>query len=189
MVYWHWLRNLFSLPKTTGFPTEPDPAVEAMSQSPVTIRARGQARTPLSGSLAIRHLDAGSCNGCESELLMLSSPDYDFSRYGFSYAPSPKHADLLVVTGVITAPMVPVIRAVYDQMGTPKLVVAVGVCAISGGVFSGAPGVVGGLDDIAAVTVSVDGCPPSPGDILRGLLLAVNRSTPAGAVNPQEELA
>jgi membrane-bound hydrogenase subunit mbhJ len=177
LYYWHWLQNLVSRPRTTGFPTEP--TAEPALRSDAEIRAFVRAPVPtLRRSLALRHLDAGSCNGCESELSLLSSPDYDFSRYGFSYTPSPKHADLLVVTGVITDAMAPVIAQVYEQMPEPKRVVAIGTCAATGGVFAGAPGVRGRLSDLVPVAVTVEGCPPTPADILRGLLWAVDARDP-----------
>ena len=126
-------------------------------------------------SLAIRHLDAGSCNGCESEIGLLASPVYDLSRFGFSFTPSPRHADLLLITGVVTEAMVPLIRATYDAIPNPKLVVAAGSCAADGCVFRGAPGVVGNLEDIVPVDAFIPGCPPSPDDILDGLLSLVGR--------------
>ena len=186
MYYWHWLRNLMARPHTTGFPTEADASVARMT-SPAKVVPEADPRMAVSPprilrrSLALRHLDSGSCNGCESELIMLASPDYDLTRYGFSYTPSPKHADMLVVTGVVTDAMAPVIRSVYDQMTAPKSVVTVGVCALSGGVFAASPGVRGGLDGIVPVTVRIDGCPPSPGDILRGLLWAADGVDPLAA--------
>lgn len=175
MYYWHWLRHVIRRPLTTGYPTAPDPAVDAMQvASPVELQA-GSLRGPFPRrAMAIRHVDAGSSNGCESELGLIASPDYDLTRYGFSFTPSPKHADILVVTGVITAAMTPVIREVYEQMTAPKRVLALGACALDGGVFRGAPGVVGSLEGIVPVTVMVAGCPPSPGDILRGLLAAAD---------------
>lgn len=180
MYYWHWVKNLFKRPMTTGYPTEVDRDIERLArpgsillESPDRVE-----RTAIRRSCALRHVDAGSCNGCESELSLLVSPVYDFTRYGFSYTPVPKHADMLVVTGVITEAMVGVIKAAYEQMGTPKRVLAVGQCAISGHVFQGAPGVLGSLEGVIPVTATVDGCPPSPPDILRALLLALDGSEP-----------
>lgn len=182
MHYWHWLNNLGRKPATTGFPTEGDGAVKHMLQGEVQSVDAQAVEAPvcefLRRSLHLRHVDTGSCNGCESELSLLGSPDYDLSRYGFAFTPSPKHADLLVVTGVVTRPMAEVLQRVYQQMTAPKKVVAVGICAISGGVFAGAEGVLGSLAGIVPVDVSIDGCPPSPGDILRGLLWAVDGRDP-----------
>ncbi len=178
LYYWNWLRHIVRLPETTNFPTAPDPAVAEMSD-PAAIEMAARPSDPFPRrSIALRHLDAGSCNGCESELSLLSSPDYDFTRYGFSFTPSPKHADILVITGVITEAMVPIIHNVFEQMAAPKRVLALGTCAIDGGVFAGAPGVVGSLSGIVPVTVAVAGCPPSPGDILRGLLTIADHRDP-----------
>jgi membrane-bound hydrogenase subunit mbhJ len=178
MYYWHWVRNLYTRPATTGFPTEPDPDVAAMTRGDAVQPTGEPPPKVLRRSLALRHVDGGSCNGCESELSLLAGPDYDFSRYGFSYTPSPKHADILVVTGVITQAMAPVIRHVYDALPHPKAVLAVGACAVNGGLFAGAPGVLGRLDHLVPVTVRVAGCPPTPADILRGLLWAVDGRDP-----------
>lgn len=179
MYYWHWLKNIARRPHTTGFPSESDPDTAAMSDWDAVRTAGSAVDTVLRRSMAIRHVDAGSCNGCESELGLLSSPDYDLSRYGFSFTPSPKHADILVVTGVVTEAMVPVIRNVFEQMSAPKRVVALGACPIDGWVFRGARGVRGRLDGIIPVSITIAGCPPSPGDILRGLLAAVDGADPA----------
>ena len=144
---------------------------------------RGQAASPparlFARSLAIRHLDAGSCNGCESELSLLASPVYDISRFGFSFTPSPRHADVLLITGVVTEAMVPLIRATYDAMPHPKLVLAAGGCTIDGCVFRSAPGVVGDLGRIVPVDAWIPGCPPSPDDLLDGLLGLVGRGRSA----------
>lgn len=187
MYYWQWLKNVVRIPHTTGYPSKPDAVVESMLYQDDILFDPGA--NPSSGfaprSVAIRQVDGGSSNGCESELSLLSGPDYDFTRYGFSFAPSPKHADILVVTGVITQAMVPVIKAVFSQMTQPKRVLALGSCAIDGWVFKDAPGVVGRLDGIVPVTVAVAGCPPTPGDILRGLMTAVDgQPVPSQEVHP-----
>ncbi len=178
MYYWHWLRHILRAPDTSGYPTEPDAAVAAMANPDAIGRLAPPQGTFPRRAAALRHIDGGSCNGCEAELGLLASPDYDLSRYGFSFTPSPKHADLLVVTGVITPSMAPIIQAVYEQMGHPKRVIALGSCAIDGWVFRGAPEVLGSLDGIVPVTVAIAGCPPTPGDILRGLLTAVDGMAP-----------
>ena len=127
-------------------------------------------------SLHIRHVDAGSCNGCESELQMLSAPQYDLHRLGLFFTPTPRHADALLVTGVVTRQMEQPLRDTYDAMPEPKLVVAAGVCAIGGGPFAGSFMVHGPLDRILPVDVYVPGCPPTPLALLHGLLLAVGRA-------------
>lgn len=189
MYYWHWAKNIFSRPPTTGYPTELDAEVSRWSCEGAVALAEHStvARSSIQRSCAIRHVDAGSCNGCESELSLLVSPAYDFTRYGFGYTPVPKHADLLVVTGVITETMAAVIREVYTQMGTPKRVLAIGECALTGGWFQGAPGVLGSLEGIVPVTATVGGCPPSPPDILRGLLLALDGQEPRATAQPGEQ--
>ena len=123
--------------------------------------------------MAVRHVDAGSCNGCESELQLVASPDYDFSRFGFSFTPSVRHADILVVTGIVTLQMRDVIENVFRGMPAPKRVVALGQCAIDGHVFAPAEDVLGGIQNLVPVTVEISGCPPTPADILQGLLQAV----------------
>lgn len=163
MMYTRWLRHLLRRPvvltlrDSVGAPAMED----RLAVAPQFRR-----------SLAIRHIDTGSCNGCESELSLLGSPAYDFSRFGFSFTPSPRHADLLLVTGVVTEAMVPILQATYDAMPEPKIVIAAGACAIDGCVFRGAPGVVGDLSRVLPVAARIPGCPPSPADLL-GALLAV----------------
>jgi Ni,Fe-hydrogenase III small subunit len=178
MYYWHWLRHIVRRPFTTGFPTEPDPTVARMADSDAVHIVTVPEGPFYRRSVALRHVDSGSCNGCESELGLLTSPDYDFSRYGFSFTPSPKHADILVVTGVVTEAMIPVIVATYEQMTAPKRVVALGACAIDGWVFRDAPGVRGRLDSVIPVQVNIAGCPPTPADILRGLWAAIEGEPP-----------
>jgi formate hydrogenlyase subunit 7 len=127
------------------------------------------------GSFHLRHVDAGSCNGCESELKALSSPYYDLHRLGIFVAPSPRHADGLLVTGPVTLAMrEPLIRT-YEAMPDPRLVIAVGTCACSGGIFRDSPLVVGPLDRWLPVDVFIPGCPPSPLTLLHGLLLAMGK--------------
>ena len=127
-------------------------------------------------SLHIRHVDAGSCNACESEIKMLTNPYYDIHRMGIFFTPSPRHADLLLVTGPITRAMEDPLRQTYDAMPDPRLVVAVGACACSGGIFGPSALTRGSLEGILPVDVFIPGCPPSPLTLLHGLLLAVGRA-------------
>jgi len=174
MFYRRWFMHYLRRPAVTSFPARPD--AEAPAAEPQDVRPNPLFRR----SLTIRQLDAGSCNGCEAEIQLLASPAYDLSRFGFSLSPSPRHSDLLLVTGVVTEAMVPLIRLTYDAMPEPRLVVAVGACALEdGGEFSGMPGVVGHLDRVVPVAARVPGCPPSPNDLLAGLLAAVGRPAPA----------
>ena len=127
------------------------------------------------GSLHIRHVDAGSCNACESEIKQLLSPYYDIHRLGLFFTTSPRHADLLLVTGPVTRAMEDPLRQTYEAMPDPRLVVAVGVCACSGGIFG--PGALarGGVAEVLPVDVFIPGCPPSPLTLIHGLLLALGR--------------
>lgn len=126
-------------------------------------------------SLHIRHVDAGSCNACESEVKLLTSPYYDIHRLGVFFTPSPRHADLLLVTGAITRAMVEPLRRTYEAMPDPRLVVAVGACACGGGVFGASAYTIGDLSDILPVDAWIPGCPPTPLALIEGLLLAIDR--------------
>lgn len=126
----------------------------------------------LGGSVQIRHVDAGSCNGCEIEIGQAFSPIYDAERFGARLVASPRHADALTVTGPVTVNMVDALRKTYEAMPEPRLVVAVGDCAKNCGVFAGGHGVAGPVSDVLPVDVHVPGCPPEPEVIvaaLRGL--------------------
>lgn len=124
-------------------------------------------------SLHIRHIDVGSCNACESEVLALSNPYYNFHRLGLFFTHSPRHADVLLVTGALTQAMAPVLRETYDAMPRPRLVVATGVCALHGGVFANSSRFVGPVDSVLPVDAYIPGCPPNPYALLRGLLKAI----------------
>ncbi|HAJ36761.1 MAG TPA: hydrogenase [Chloroflexi bacterium] len=126
-------------------------------------------------ALAIREVDAGSCNGCEIEITGLTSPVYDSERFGIHFVASPRHADMLLVTGPVTRNMEIPLRKTYEATPDPKLVVAVGDCAQSCGVFRGSYAVAGSVDQIIPVDVFVPGCPPEPAAILRGILAALDR--------------
>jgi Ni,Fe-hydrogenase III small subunit len=133
--------------------------------SPVTLEA---ART-LSGSLQLRHVDAGSCNGCELEIASAFGPVYDVERFGVRLVASPRHADALLVTGPVTKNMVGPLAKTFDAMPQPKIVIALGDCALDCGVFRGGYGVEGSVSDVLPVDVEIPGCPPSPEVIVRAL--------------------
>jgi Ni,Fe-hydrogenase III small subunit len=133
------------------------------------------ARRLFGRALAVREVDAGSCNGCEIEISGLTGPIYDSERFGIHFVASPRHADLLLVTGPVTRNMEVPLRKTYEATPAPKLVVAVGDCARTCGVFEGSYAVVGSVDRVVPVDVFVDGCPPEPTDILRGILAALDR--------------
>jgi formate hydrogenlyase subunit 7 len=127
-------------------------------------------------SLHIRMADAGSCNGCEIEIGQLFAPDYDLQRFGIDFVASPRHADALLVTGPVTHHLAGPLLVAYEAMATPKIVIAVGACALSGGIFSGAYGTCGGVDTVLPVDVYIPGCPPRPAALLHGLLVAIGRA-------------
>ena len=126
-------------------------------------------------SLHIREVDAGSCNGCEIEITALSNPVYDIERFGVHFVASPRHADMLLVTGPVTRNMEIALRETYEATPDPKLVVAVGACAIGGGVYGKTFASCGGVDTTVPVDVYIPGCPPRPEALLHGILLAMNR--------------
>jgi Ni,Fe-hydrogenase III small subunit/formate hydrogenlyase subunit 6/NADH:ubiquinone oxidoreductase subunit I len=129
----------------------------------------------LGRSLHIREVDAGSCNGCEIEIVGLNSPVYDLERFGIHFVASPRHADMLLVTGPVTRNMELALRKTYDATPEPKLVVAVGACGCSGGIFGQTYASFGGVDQVLPVDVYIPGCPPNPHALLHGILLAVGR--------------
>jgi Ni,Fe-hydrogenase III small subunit len=128
------------------------------------------ARRKLGRSLSIREVDAGSCNGCELEIHALSNAFYDLERFGLRFVASPRHADVLLVTGPVTRNMREALERSYRAMPAPKWVVAVGDCALDGGLFAGSYAVTGGVSAVIPVDLHIGGCPPRPIDLLRGLL-------------------
>ena len=165
--------QLFAKILKVGLVTEPlgagGEAVELATQvQTITQKLLGRA-------VAIREVDAGSCNGCEIEITGLTSPVYDLERFGLHFVASPRHADMLLVTGPVTRNMeVPLLKT-YEATPAPKLVVAVGDCAKHCGVFKGSYAVIGSVADVIPVDVFVPGCPPEPAEILRGILAALGR--------------
>jgi len=141
---------------------------------------RRQADRRFGRAVAIRQVDAGSCNGCEIEISGLSSPVYDLERFGLHFVASPRHADLLLVTGPVTLNMRTPLRRTWEATPDPKLVVAIGDCAHDCGVFAGSYAVAGRVQDVIPVDAVVTGCPPAPADILRGILAALGRSGESG---------
>jgi len=144
--------------------------VESLGQ-----KARETIQKVLRRSLAIREVDAGSCNGCEVEIVALNNPIHDIERFGIHFVASPRHADLLLVTGPVSRNMELALLKTYRAMAEPKVVVAVGACGISGGIFGENYASLGGVDKVLPVDVYVPGCPPRPQALLHGILLAVGR--------------
>jgi Ni,Fe-hydrogenase III small subunit len=128
------------------------------------------ARRRLGRSLSIREVDAGSCNGCELEIHALNNAFYDLERFGLRFVASPRHADVLLVTGPVTRNMREALERTYNATPNPKWVVAIGDCALDGGIFSGSYAVIGGVSSVVPVDLHIRGCPPSPIQLLKGLL-------------------
>jgi len=166
--------QLFTKILRTGVVTEPLPD-HASSAVTLAREIDRRAQTLFGRALAIRQVDAGSCNGCELEIAGLPGPVYDMERFGLHFVASPRHADMLLVTGPVTRNMAVPLRKTYDATPDPKLVVAVGDCARTCGVFAGSYAVVGPVDRIVPVDAYIDGCPPEPADILQGILAALGR--------------
>lgn len=141
-------------------------------------RVRAEIHRVLGRSLAIREVDAGSCNGCELEAIALNNPVHDIERFGIHFVASPRHADMLLVTGPVTRNMEMALRKTYDAMPEPRLVVAAGACGISGGIFGTNYATCGSVDAVIPVDAYVPGCPPRPEALLNGILLAVGRVKP-----------
>lgn len=138
-------------------------------------------RRRLARSLHVRHLDAGSCNGCDFEIAALLNPYHDLQRFGVDFVASPRHADLLLVTGTLTRNLEEAALRTYEAMPEPRLVVAAGACAIGGGVFAGTYASRDGIGEVLPVDVRIPGCPPRPEALIHGLLLAVGRM-PGGPI-------
>ena len=153
--------------------TEDVPASQASAEL-VAALERG-ARERLGRSLAIRMVDAGSCNGCELEIQALGNPYYDLDRLGLHFVASPRHADVLMVTGPVTRNMAEALRRTYDAMPDPKWVIAIGDCARAGGCFAGSYAIVGGVNAVVPVDIHIAGCPPDPTALLKGLLALVEQ--------------
>ena len=157
--------------------TEPPPPVDAAALEELVQSVNRAARARLGRSLSIRHVDAGSCNGCELELHALSNAFYDLERFGLRFVASPRHADVLTVTGPVTQNMREALLRTYEAMPDPKWVVAIGGCAVDGGIFVGSAAIVGGVKDVLPVDLTIRGCPPNPRQLLAGLLALLQKAS------------
>jgi Ni,Fe-hydrogenase III small subunit len=155
---------------THGPLTEAPPAPDEAALAELAKRVEKAAQARLGRSLSIREVDAGSCNGCELEIHALSNAFYDLERFGLRFVASPRHADVLMVTGPVTKNMREALVRTYNATPNPKWVVAVGGCAADGGIFKGSYAVVGSVSDVVPVDLHIAGCPPSPTALLKGLL-------------------
>jgi Ni,Fe-hydrogenase III small subunit len=150
--------------------TEPPPQADETALAELAQSVDRAARARLGRSLSIREVDAGSCNGCELEIHALNNAFYDLDRFGLRFVASPRHADVLMVTGPVTKNMRQALLRTYNATPDPKWVVAVGACARDGGIFAASYAVEGGVNDIVPVDLHIPGCPPSPAALLKGLL-------------------
>ncbi|MBW6415780.1 NADH-quinone oxidoreductase subunit NuoB [Candidatus Methylacidiphilum fumarolicum] len=167
----YFFKNIWPRMLTEKIATEKESELIKLSET-----LKGACRKKLGRSLAIREVDAGSCNGCELEIHALNNPFYDIERFGIRFVASPRHADLLLVTGPVTKNMIEALKRTYDCTPIPKWVVAVGDCAAGCGVFKQSYAVMnGGVSDVVPVDLWIYGCPPSPIDLLRGLILLMER--------------
>src|SRR5260370_5726777 len=155
---------------TLGPLTESAPAPQDDALAELAAAVQRSARRRLGRSLAIRQVDAGSCNGCELEIHALNNAFYDLERFGFRFVASPRHADVLLVTGPVTKNMREALERTYRATPDPKWVVAVGDCAFDGGIFAGSYAVVGGVSNVIPVDLHIGGCPPSPNQLVQVLL-------------------
>lgn len=160
------IKNLICRPVT-----EPPPALDNVEILALAEKLKDAARVQLGRSLAIRQVDAGSCNGCELEIHALNNPIYALDRFGITFVASPRHADVLLVTGPVTKSMREALERTYQAMPAPKWVVAAGVCALDGGLFANSYACVqGSVGAVVPVDLYIPGCPPSPTELLKGLL-------------------
>jgi Ni,Fe-hydrogenase III small subunit len=162
------LRNLLNRPVTEAPPSADDAEVAELAA-----KLDRSARRKLGRSLAIREVDAGSCNGCELEIHALNNAFYDLERFGLKFVASPRHADVLLVTGPVSKNMREGLLRTYNATPDPKWVVAVGDCAANGGIFAGSYAVEGGVKNVVPVDLLIPGCPPTPTALLKGLIALV----------------
>jgi Ni,Fe-hydrogenase III small subunit len=166
------LRSLFARPVTIAAPT---PEQAALAELGSALQAR--ARRLFGRSITIREVDAGSCNGCELEIHALNNAVYDVERFGIKFAASPRHADVLLVTGPVTHNMKVALERTYAATPGPKWVVAVGDCACGCGVFAESYATVGAVEKVIPVDLHIKGCPPKPIDLLKGLIALMDTAT------------
>jgi len=166
------LKNLLTMPLTEAVIDEANDRIELAGAE-----LRGAIERRLGRSLAIREVDAGSCNGCELEIHALGNAFYDIERFGVRFVASPRHADALLVTGPVTHNMREALERSYAATPAPKWVIAVGDCAAGCGVFANSYACVGVVSSVLPVDLLIRGCPPTPVDLLQGLLRLLNRAT------------
>jgi Ni,Fe-hydrogenase III small subunit len=166
------LKTLFARPVTIAAPSAADVALDATGRA-----LEERARKLFGRAITIREVDAGSCNGCELEIHALNNAVYDVERFGIRFAASPRHCDVLMVTGPVTHNMKVALERTFAATPAPKWVVAVGDCACGCGVFEGSYAVVGAVDKVIPVDLHIKGCPPRPIDLLKGLIALMEKAT------------
>lgn len=162
------LKQIFVTGIRTEAPPQPDEALRVMAE-----RLRAEVLQYFAGALTIRHVDAGSCNGCELEIHMCNNPYYNLEGLGIRFVASPRHADMLLVTGPVSRHMETALKRTYDATPDPKLVVAIGDCGCTGGIFGEGYASCGRVSNVIPVDVAVPGCPPTPLAIMQGILTAI----------------
>jgi len=165
-------RTLLRGPRSIATPASDQASLEQLAAN---LQERAQAK--LGRSLRIREVDAGSCNGCELELQALNGPVYDLERFGISFVASPRHADVILVTGPVSANMAEALKRTYDAAPNPKWVVAMGDCADNGGCFAGSYAVLNGAQSVLPVDLVIPGCPPEPEKLLAALLALLDKTS------------
>src|SRR6478752_7160257 len=170
---WKTLRQIHSAGIPTELPPSPDDALRVAEGLQARILA------VLGRALCIRAVDAGSCNGCALEIHALGNPFYNLEGLGIRFVASPRHADLLLVTGPVSVNMEVALRRTYDATPDPKLVVAIGDCGCTGGIFGQSYASLGGVASVIPVVVAIPGCPPSPRALLQGILAALSAHAPS----------
>ena len=166
---YHLLKQIVVTGIKTEAPPEPDEALRVAAE-----RLRADVLGYFAGALTLRHVDAGSCNGCELEINSLNNPYYNLEGLGIKFVASPRHADMLLVTGPVSRHMETALKRTYDATPEPKLVVAIGDCGCTGGIFGESYASRGRVSNVIPVDVAVPGCPPTPLAIMQGILTAIS---------------
>ena len=176
---YHLLKQIAITGIKTEAPPQPDEALRVAGE-----RLRAEVLGYFAGALTIRHVDAGSCNGCELEINSLNNPYYNLEGLGIKFVASPRHADMLLVTGPVSRHMEVALKRTYDATPEPKLVVAIGDCGCNGGIFGESYASCGRVANVIPVDVAVPGCPPTPFAIMQGILTAISSAEGAQARKP-----
>ncbi len=169
--------RILSKIQRTGILTEDLPRNDETILQQIGEQLQAAVGETFSGSLSIREVDAGSCNGCELEIHALNNPYYGIERFGVHFVASPRHADMLLVTGPVSRNMEAALRRTYDATPDPKLVIAVGECGANGGEFGVSYASCGAVANVVPVDAVIRGCPPAPLDLMRGILEAISKRT------------